>query len=111
MADCELKTIEKCSSDLEIALKVPDRTLVHSLCNEGFYSDEICDKILDPCSNETERSGELVKWIKNRIKQEPESYRTFVSHLKQGGKLYQPIVRKLEQECTRQQQGQYIILK
>lgn len=110
MAHCKLRTVEKCCSDLETALKVKDRDLVHYLHQEGFYSGNICEKILDPRIDDAEKAGEMVKWIKNRVKQEPESYDTLVDRLKQGGNLYQPIVGKLEQEYTRQEQGQCMYL-
>ena len=96
----ELETVRKCTSHLETALKVPDRELVHFLRDEGFFSDNVHDDILNPRSmlTEDEKTGELVKWIKNRVKQDPGSFHILLHHFKQRGALYKPIVNKLSAE-------------
>lgn len=101
----ELNTLEKCTSQLETALRGLERELVHFLKDECFILEDVRDDVLDARSmlDKADKAGELVKWIKNRVKQDPESYYTLVDRLKQGGKLYAPIVRKLEEEHRRQE--------
>lgn len=101
----ELRTLEKCTPQLETALKGLERNLVHFLKDECFILDDVRDCILDARSilDKAEKAGELVKWIKNRVKLDPESYHILVNRFKQGGNLYRPIVRKLEEEYRRQQ--------
>ena len=96
----ELEAVRKCTPDLETALKVPDRNLVHFLEYEGFFSDDVHDDILNPRSmlTEMERAGELVKWIKNRVKQDPGSFHILLHCFKQSVALYKPIVNKLSAE-------------
>ena len=94
----ELETVRKCTSHLETALKVLDRDLVHFLRDEGFVSSDVHDGILYPRSilTEVERAGELVKWIGNRVKQDPKSFHILLHHFKQRGVLYEPILEKLK---------------
>ena len=96
----ELRTVRKCTSRLETALKALDRDLVHFLGDEGFFPSDVYDEILNPRSmmTEAERAGELVKWIKNRVKQDPGSFHKLLYHFKQRGALYQPIAAKLSAE-------------
>lgn len=96
----ELRTIQKCTSLLETALMGQDRELVHFLKEEGIITACVHDTILNPVSllSEAEKAGELLRWIENRVKQDPPSFHALVRHFKQAhsGNLYQPIVRKLE---------------
>ena len=81
---------------------------MHFLCQNGFISDEVRDYVLNPVSvfGEAHKAGEVVRWIKNRIKQDPASYHVLMRKLQQCGNRYQPIINRLE--TTRQQlpQGQ-----
>jgi hypothetical protein len=93
----ELKAVRKCASHLEAALMVPNRDLVHFLRDQGFVSDEVHDKVLTPhiMWSEVEKSGELVKWITNRIKMDCTSFHILLHRLKQSGVLFEPTVTKL----------------
>ena len=73
----ELKTVEKCTPQLETALKGLGRELVHSLCAEGFINTVTRDNILRPETMLTpeQKAGKLVGDIKDRIKLHPPSYR------------------------------------
>ena len=95
-----------CTPQLETALKGLDRRLVHFLQMEGFFSNDIADEIQNPRTLLTveQKTGELVKWIKNRIQVHPRSYHVLLHRLKQSGQLYQPIVWILEAEYTKQLQ-------
>lgn len=110
----ELRTIDKCTSQLETALAAAgiERSIVHFLKDECFISNEVREKILDPSSlSESEKAWELVRRIVNRVKQDPQSYHTLVNRLKQGGNLYRPIIKKLEEEYARQEtQGQLVMI-
>ena len=96
---------------LETALSGLDRDLMHFLCQNGFIGDNVRDKVLNPVSvlSEAEKAGEVVRWIKNRIKQDPASYHVLMGKLQQCGNRYQPIINRLE--TTRQQlpQGQRFV--
>ena len=96
----ELEAVRKCTSHLETALKVLDREFVHFLRDEGFITDNVHDDILTPRSmlTEAERAGELVKWIKNRVKQDPKSFHLLLQHFRRRGALYKPIVNELSAE-------------
>ena len=96
----ELEAVRKCTSHLETALKMLDRELVHFLRDEGFVTDNVHDDILTPRSmlTEAERAGELVKWIKNRVKQDPRSFHLLLQYFRQRGALYKPIVNELSAE-------------
>jgi len=96
----ELKAIKKCAPNLERALKGLDRDLVHFLNDEGFISDEVLNKVLNPVSvwSEDDKATELVKWIRNRVKQDPASFHTLLAWFKARGKYYEPIMMALEAE-------------
>ena len=96
----ELEAVRKCTSHLETALKVLDRELVHFLRDEGFITDNVHDDLLTPRSTltEAERAGELVKWIKNRVKQDPGSFHLLLHHFRRRGALYKPIANELSAE-------------
>ena len=70
---------------------------MHFLRDEGFVTDNVHDDILTPRSTltEAERAGELVKWIKNRVKQDPRSFHLLLNYFRQRGALYKPIVSEL----------------
>ena len=96
----ELEAVRKCTSHLETALKALDRELVHFLRDEGFVTDDVHDDLLTPRTmlTEAERAGELVKWIKNRVKQDPRSFHLLLQHFRRRGALYKPIVNELSAE-------------
>ena len=99
----EQNTLRKCIPELETALKGCRRELVHFLENADFISTSEHDEILNPRTTltEAERAGELVKWIRNRVKQDRTSFQTLLEYFKQGGKLYQSILVILETEYHR----------
>ena len=88
--------------------------MVHFLNSEGFISDEVHDAVLDPFSllNEVQKAGKLVMGIKWRVKQDRGSYHKLVAKLKEFGKVYEPLLRALEAEHSRQikSQGAYVTL-
>ena len=98
----ELKVVKQCTSELEGAGLERDRALIHFLNGEGFMLDSEQEDILDPrpLLREDQKAGEIVKWIKHRVKQDPCSYYKLVSHLSACEKFYQPIVKKLE-DCRK----------
>ncbi len=99
----ELKTIKKCTSALETALREIDRDLVHFLNDEGFIRDEAHDTILNSSSrSEASKAGELVTRIKTTVDLDPAKYHTLISWFKEKGASYQPIVNILEDEYRRQ---------
>ena len=83
-----------------------DRDLIHFLNLQGFILPSVYDKVLNPVSNlsDLEKAGELVQFIKNRVKQDPDSYQTLLDRLKKVGNFYRPIVNDLEAEYKRQVQ-------
>ena len=101
-------TVEHCTVPLETALSGLERELVHFLYQKSFISDSVRDKVLNPVSvlSEAEKAGEVVRWIKNRVKQDPRSYWVLVRKLQQGGNKYQPIIRILEATRWQVSQGQ-----
>ena len=98
-------TLENCTSQMETALEGTERETVHFLHRESFITDSIRNKILHSSTmmSEEEKAGELVSWIKKRVKQDRTSYYTLVNELKRHGNRYWPILAKLEAEYTRQQ--------
>ena len=72
----------------------------------GDEANDTCDQVLSAKStlSVADKVYELVKGIKNRVKQDKESYLVLVNWLSQGGVLYQPIVNTLTEEYQRQQQ-------
>ena len=103
----ELRTLQACTPQLETALKGLDSGLVHFLNHNNFIT---VDKVRNPVTmlTEADKAWELVKWIKNRVKQDPPSYHVLLGRLKQSGNLYKPIVNILEAEYARQNpQGEY----
>lgn len=101
---CELRTIKKCTPQLETALKGIDRDLVHFLCNKGFFNEDTSDIILNPESSWTksQRAGEMVKWIKTRVELMSGSYYMLTDYLNSRGAFYQPIVKILNAEYLKQ---------
>ena len=100
----ELRTIKTCTPQLETALKGVDRELIHFLHGEGFFHDDVRDKILNPVTllTEAQKAGELVRWITNRVWQDSQSYHTLVNWLKLHGNHYRPIVTILRDEFAQQ---------
>jgi len=100
----ELRTVSKCTHQLETALKSPSRELIHSLKDNGFISDGQRDEILDTQSSqsEAEKAGELVEWIKNRVALDCGSFHSLLQCLEQHGTPYQSIVDTLKAEHSEQ---------
>ena len=100
----EFKTLKKCSSKLQTALKGDHTQLVYFLAEKGFFSDGEAEKILDPVSllDEGKKAGELVKWIKNRVEQDSGGYHTLMRWFEAAGNHYSPIVKILKEEFARQ---------
>ena len=98
--------MRRCTATLETALKGLDRNMVDFLYQNGFITDDVCDQVLNPVTllSAADKAHELVKGIKNRVKQDKGSYFVLVGGLTQGGVLYQPIVTTLAEEYQRQQQ-------
>ena len=71
-----------------------EREFAHFLHTEGFIPDNIRDKILAPVSvfSEEDKAGELVKWIKKRVKQDRASYHVLVNQMTLYGARYRPIL-------------------
>ena len=71
----ELMVIKECTPDLETALSVLERGFVHFLAQEGFITDEVSERVLDPQSmlSGKQRAGLLVKGIKRRVKLDAKS--------------------------------------
>ena len=99
----ELRVIMECSPDLETALSVLERGFVHFLAQEGFITDEVSERVLDPQSmlSGEQSAGLLVKGIKRRVKLDSKSYHTLLEHFKKCGNLYQPIVGILEKAYSK----------
>jgi hypothetical protein len=89
----------KCASALDTALTVLDRHLIHFLRDKGFIPDEAHDEILNPKStmSEADKAGELVKLIKNRVKQDHASYHTLLDWFKHSV-AFEPIAKRLTTE-------------
>ena len=103
----ELNTVKQCTSELEGAGLERDRDLIHFLNREDFMHDREQEDILNPRSllSEDQKAGEIVKWIKHRVQQDPSSYHKLIRQLSACEQRYQPIVKKLE-ECRKAlQQG------
>ena len=100
----EFKTVRRCTVALETALKGLDRNMVDFLYQNGFITDDVCDQVLNRVTllSAADKAHELVKGIKNRVKQDKWSYFVLVGGLIQGGVLYQPIVTTLAEEYQRQ---------
>ncbi len=97
---CELRTVRSCTPKLETALQVLDRKLVHFMCDQGFITDEIRDSILTPATfwSDAARASEIVKWIRNRVKQNSSYYHLLLDWFRRGGELYRPIVETVNRE-------------
>ena len=109
----EFKTVKKCTVWLETALEGLDRDMVDFLYQKGFITDDVCDQVLSRVTllSAADKARELVKWIKNRVKQDKGSYSVLVDGLTQGGVLNQPIVTILAEEYQRQQQtGEFVYM-
>jgi hypothetical protein len=103
-SDVEFKTIKFCTTPMEIAFTNLEREVVHFLNRENFINDSVCIKVLDAVSvlGEEDKAWELVKGVRQRVKEDPGSYYTLVNELKRHGRKYQPILSKLEAEYARQ---------
>ena len=103
----EYRTVVSCAKPLEIALRSADRDIVHFLHQEGFVTQEVHDEVLNPRSMWTthQKAGELLTGIRNKVELSAQSYHTLLKHLCQGGKQYEGIVSKLDEEYSWQEQG------
>ena len=98
----ELQAIGKCFPLLELSFKQFNSNLMNFLVVEGFISDETRDSLRN--KDEEVRARELVKWIRDRIEMESNSYHLLLRELKTYGRRYQPVVKSLEAECSEQHQ-------
>ena len=100
----EFRTVTNCTEELEVAFLKCDRNIIHFLYKEGFITQEMHQDILDTKSSKTdsEKSGELIAGIRNRVKLSVQSYHTLLQHLRQKGKYYESIVNILDEEYSRQ---------
>ena len=96
--------MKKCTVPLETALKGLDRNIVDFLYQNSFITDDTCDQVLSAKSSLSvaDKVYELVKGIKNRVKQDKESYIVLVNWLTEGGAMYKPIVNTLAEQYQRQ---------
>jgi hypothetical protein len=96
----ELELVTQCTSDLETALWQLDKDLVHFMRDEGFILDATHDEILAPQSmmTDAQRAGDLVKCIRNRVKQDSASFHLLLRYFKKRGAFYEPVVKKLTAE-------------
>ena len=109
----ELYTLRQCTPKLEKAGLEGDRDVLHFLNRNGFVNDRKYFDILDPYSklSESQKSGEIVKWIKQRVEQDPNSYHELVCYLGTREGHYQPILKRLEEVLlsrSTSQQGEQI---
>jgi hypothetical protein len=100
----ESRTLENCTTPLEIAFRGMEREFVYFLRKKDFITKIVQNRILAPVSvlSEEEKAGELVKWIKIRVKQDPVSYNVFLSHMMLYGNRYRPILNTLGKEFVEQ---------
>ena len=100
----EFKTVKKCIIPLETALEGLDRNMVDFLYQNDFITDDVYDQVRSARTllSPADKAYELVKGIKNRVKQDKESYLVLVNWLTEGGAMYQPIVNTLTEEYQRQ---------
>jgi hypothetical protein len=100
----ELRTVKKCTPDLEKALVGLERGLVYFMNQQGFFIDDVAKKILNPVSmlSDIEKSGELTGWIVHRVEQDPNSYHVLLDKLKNSGGHYEPVAKILEAEFLKQ---------
>ena len=100
----EFKTVRRCTVALETALKGLDRNLVDFLYQNGFITEDVCDQVLNRVTllSNADKAQELIKGIKNQVKQDKRNYFVLVGGLTQGGVLYKPILKVLDEEYQRQ---------
>jgi hypothetical protein len=103
-SDVEFKTVKFCTTQLQTAFTHLAGEVVHFLNNENFISDSVHEEVLDPRSvlKEEQKAWELVKGVRQRVKEDPGSYSTLVNELKRYEKRYQPILKQLEAEYAQQ---------
>ena len=98
----EFLTIKQCSASLETALQ-SDRNIVYYLNRKGFITDEMFQDLVNPRSmlSASQKAGQLVVRIRNRVKLSPKDYHKLVAHLRQSGKQYSSIMEILDREYSR----------
>ena len=86
----ESKVVQKCTSELEMALNEPETGFVHFLREKGFINENIADRILNPKASldDDQKARTLVRMIKNRIKLDAMSYHTLLNEFKRRGAFY-----------------------
>jgi hypothetical protein len=107
----ESRTLDNCTTSLETAFTGMEKEFVHFLQGEGFITEMVHNKILNPVTvlTEEDKAGEVVKWIKKRVKQDYRSYLVLLSHMTRYENRYRPILNTLGNEyvkqCKRNPQG------
>ena len=103
----EYLTLLHCTSKLEIALK-DKRDIVHFLECQNFILRELHDEVLDPKStlSKTEKVGQLVEKIKDKILLDSNNYHLFVRELKINLRSFGEIVKIMDSEFMRICTGQ-----
>ena len=101
----ELETIKKCSAELALALKGIEGDFLFFLNREGFITDDVLSKILNPVTVITaaQKADELVMLIRDRVAMSPdESFRKLITELERRGKRCEHIVTTLRTEHAKQ---------
>ena len=98
----EYKVILKCYKKLEVAFE-GDRQIVHFLADEGIIAEEKREELLNTKSvaSNLEKSGELVKYIKNKVYLNCENFHVLMSELKRRKfykDIYKALVSQLQQD-------------
>jgi hypothetical protein len=96
----EYLTVRDCSEMLEITVK-RNREVCYFLHQEGYITKDQLEEYLDPKTllTPTDKAGNLVTAIKDRVELDPRYYHKLVDYFKKGNqKVYGSIVRALRKK-------------
>ena len=91
----EYRTIIRACSHLTFAVQHTLISLSCDLIATQLISPEIGTSLTNDSRNKLERALELVTFVTNKIKQDPQNYHVFVEILKKNGTCYQEVLQQL----------------
>ena len=93
----------RCSEQLSTALQSLDRELVHFLLEEGFITENLSEKVLNPLTllSAADKAGLLVPRIRDRVKLSFQDYHKLVEYLRLNKRKHGSIVDILDKEYNR----------
>ena len=101
MADTpEYKNLKKYMPQIVTALQTDLTTLSVQLVSKNLISEENASHLRNEHLNQNDRAADLISFVLNQVRLNPENYKAFISVLKESGSHFNDIIILLEQQVA-----------